>query len=130
MENSLPGCSVPGCAGKTWPGAKPDDSLMPPLRRAAFLPALDPLEPSFPLPRAAALVALFPVLPIFAASAAHAAMAIEYASSPVEQPALHMRSVAGLSGDLRASSCGKTCRVSAFIAPGWRKNPVSVLSTP
>src|SRR5580658_4223220 len=98
MENSLPGCSVPGC-GRVWPGVEAHDSAMPPLRLPAFLPPLDPLELPFPLPGAGALVALFPVLPIFPASAAQAAMAIEYASSPVEQPALHMRSVAGLSGD-------------------------------
>src|ERR1700722_2269435 len=107
MVNSFPGWGVPGC-GKIVLDAEIDDSAMPPLRLADF-PPLDPLELPFPLPGLAAFVVLFPLaLPMFPASAAHAAMAIEYASSPVEQPALHMRSVAGLSGDLRAKSWGNT----------------------
>src|ERR1700691_2503075 len=104
MENSFPGWSVPGCE-KIVPEAELDKSTMPPLRLAADFAPLDPLELPLPLPKFAAFVVLFPLaLPMLPASAAHAAMAIEYASSPVEQPALHMRSVAGLSGDLRANS--------------------------
>src|ERR1700678_3902574 len=106
MENSLPGCCIPGCAGKIWLRVVLEDSVMPPFRLVALLPALDPLELPFPLLGVALVAALplplpfpftvaLPGFALFAASAAHAAMAIEYASSPVEQPALHMRSVAG-----------------------------------
>src|SRR6202167_1984712 len=41
-----------------------------------------------------------------------------------------MRTGLGPSADLRAQSWGSTCRVSAFKAPEWRKNPVFVLTRP
>src|SRR5580700_1801254 len=41
-----------------------------------------------------------------------------------------MRSALGPSADLRAQSCGTTWRVSAFSAPGWRKKPLLVLTSP
>ena len=69
-------------------------SAMPPLRLDGLLPLLLPLLEPFdaPLP-----------LPVeFAAGiASHKAIAMEYASSPVEQPALQIRSVLGPSSDLR-----------------------------
>src|SRR5579859_4701996 len=81
-------------------------SEMPPFRLAGLASLLPlPLPAPFPLP--------FPL-----GRESQTAMAMEYASSPVEHPALHMRSVAALSFDLRAYSCGMIWRVSAFIAPG------------
>src|ERR1700722_200791 len=85
-------------------------STMPPLRAADFpfplvLPLLAPL-PLFPAP----------VLPWLNAS--QTAIAIVYVSSPLPQPALQMRRGLGPSTDLRAQSCGTTCRASAFSAPG------------
>src|SRR5271169_6601467 len=75
-------------------------SAMPPLRAADFpfpLPLLW-LEP-FPL---------FP-LALWWLNASQTAMAMEYVSSPVEQPALQMRSGLGPSTDFRAQSWGTTC---------------------
>src|ERR1700691_5372502 len=89
METSFPGWRVPGCE-KIVPEAELGKSTMPPLRLAADFAALDPFEPAMPLPEVAGFRVLFPLaLPMLPASAAHAAMPIEYASSPVEQPALH-----------------------------------------
>src|SRR5208283_3691772 len=41
-----------------------------------------------------------------------------------------MRIGPGLSAERRAHSCGRTCRVNAFRALEWRKNPVFVLTSP
>src|SRR5215471_8713457 len=85
-------------------------SLMPPFRPPGF--------GSFPgLP----LLAPFPLLVGFAwAMASEIAIAMEYVSSPVPQPALQIRRVPELSTALRAWSCGITCRDRAFMAPGCR----------
>src|ERR1700691_6420492 len=103
---------------------------MPPLRDADF---------PFPLPLPLLLPLLLPwfeALPLLPALAAlrlnpsQTAMAIEYVSSPVEQPALQMRRGVGPSTDLRTQSWGTTCCARALSAPGWRKKPVFTLTSP
>src|SRR5580658_7838871 len=98
MENPAPGFGDPIC------------SAMPPLREADF-PLPLPLPLLEPLP-------LFPAAVPLWLNASQTAMAMEYVSSPVEQPALQMRSGLGPSEDLRAQSCGTTFRARALSAPG------------
>src|SRR5712671_3755645 len=97
-------------------------SAMPPFR-AADLPFPFVLPPFVPLP-------LFPLVAAILLNASQTAIAMVYVSSPVEQPALQIRSGVGPSTDLRAHNCGTTCRARALRAPGWRKNPVLILSNP
>src|SRR5580692_7126027 len=93
------------------PDVVPPVSAMPPLRAAA----------DFPFPLALPLFEPFPLFAELAPlrlKASQTAMAMEYVSSPVAQPALQMRSGLGPSTDLRAQSTGTTCRVKALSAPG------------